>query len=90
MRAAMMFQCHKGKALQITTRALSSINPAGVDTSADKVSLVQGASRGNNAGSEVPLYQCAIILSTFANISFLFPTTASNAKLFSPVILFLS
>ncbi|KAL4540734.1 hypothetical protein Ndes2526B_g07568 [Nannochloris sp. 'desiccata'] len=41
-----MFQCHKGKALQITTRALSSINPAGVDTSADKVSLVQGASRG--------------------------------------------
>jgi hypothetical protein len=47
MRAATMLQYNKCRALQITTRAMSSINSAGVDTSADKISLVQGASRGN-------------------------------------------
>jgi hypothetical protein len=50
MRAAMMLRYHNGKALQITTtRAMSSItNSAAVAPSADKVSLVQGASRGEN------------------------------------------
>jgi short chain dehydrogenase len=61
MRAAMMFRCHNARALQITTRAMSTSISASGDTSTEKVSLVQGASRGRTKDQE-----CLFLFSQFS------------------------